>query len=36
VEKQGLITSEDAVALRQKLVLKHDDINGTAKQEDPE
>jgi hypothetical protein len=36
VEKQGLITPEDAIALRQKLVLKHDDINGTDKQEDSE
>jgi hypothetical protein len=33
VEKKGLITPEDAIALRQKLVLKHDDINGAAKQE---
>jgi hypothetical protein len=34
VEKKGLITPEDAVALRQKLVLKHDDIAGTTHRED--
>src|SRR6266496_2365209 len=36
VEKKGLITGDDAIALRQKLVLKHDDVTGMAKQEDPE
>lgn len=36
VEKKGLITPDDAIALRQKLVLRHDDINGTTHQEDPE
>jgi len=36
VERKSLITGDEAIALRQKLVLKHDDINGMAKQEDPE
>lgn len=36
VEKKGLITPDDAVGLRQKLVLRHDDINGMTHREDPE
>lgn len=36
VEKNGLITTDDAIDLRGFLVLKHDDINGMANREDPE